>query len=652
MSKSASLENATINLNAIREDCKIELEEILDNLPGRICLVLDPELGGLLNHVVPEASRLMKEKGVVYFRQLSPELGQFVGPTGDADDPDHVLYLARATIPHMKLIANQIKQRLELGVSEAFRYQLCLVPHRTLLCEQWLQDEGVLQYLELSEFHLDLIPLDDDLLTLELPHLFRECYVEGDTSSLNIVARSLVKMQALYGYIPNLKAKGSASQLVLQKMMRLRCEEFEPEEVPLEPEIDTLIVLDREIDLATPLLTPLTYEGLIDEFLGITNSFVKLDPELLGTGDEEEQKAAVQPPGVPKKQVPVALNSNDSLFATIRDLNVEQLGPFLQEQAKDIRRRYEEFRSNRKDATINDLHSFVKKIPGLTQTYKYLSQHINIAELIKRTTDSTAFRQRWQAERSLLEGERRTTERLEEMICMEDPHLQVLRLLCLQSITGDGVQKYEFIKREFIQTYGYEYMFTLANLERLGMLKKKESWGDSGGGRWNTLRRTLKLTNDNINVHNPDDISYVSSGYAPLSVRLVEAAVQIGWGNCIEVLKMLSGPTSEIVQREAPEDWASALRRQEKKPVPLDGGGLGAPLVGPKLSKTEVYQQKKTMIVYYVGGVSFMEIAALRYLSKKKEFPYNIIISTTKIIKGDTFLRSIMFDVENNMLRN
>jgi len=36
--------------------------------------------------------------------------------------------------------------------------------------------------------------------------------------------------------------------------------------------IDALIVLDRQTDLLTPLLTQLTYEGLIDEMLGINNS--------------------------------------------------------------------------------------------------------------------------------------------------------------------------------------------------------------------------------------------------------------------------------------------------------------------------------------------------------------------------------------------
>ena len=40
--------------------------------------------------------------------------------------------------------------------------------------------------------------------------------------------------------------------------------------------------LDREVDLVSPLVTPLTYEGLMDEIIGITNSTVRLDSSVLG----------------------------------------------------------------------------------------------------------------------------------------------------------------------------------------------------------------------------------------------------------------------------------------------------------------------------------------------------------------------------------
>lgn len=35
--------------------------------------------------------------------------------------------------------------------------------------------------------------------------------------------------------------------------------------------IENLIIIDREIDFVTPLLTQLTYEGLIDEIYSIQN---------------------------------------------------------------------------------------------------------------------------------------------------------------------------------------------------------------------------------------------------------------------------------------------------------------------------------------------------------------------------------------------
>ncbi|CAM9436956.1 unnamed protein product, partial [Heterosigma akashiwo] len=216
MSKSASLEGAWINLNAIREDCRIELEEILDTLPGRICLVLDAELGGLLNHVVPEASRIMKEKGVAYFRQLGPRLGAFPGRAArPATGPctPHVVEKE-----NRRLSPSQINEWLKDGGSDTSnrRHTLIFCPGRTLACEQWLQDAGALSHLSLGELPgPDLVPLDRDVLTLGLPRLARETYAEGDTGGLAAVARALQLAQWRYTPRPNLKAKGSAAQLVL-----------------------------------------------------------------------------------------------------------------------------------------------------------------------------------------------------------------------------------------------------------------------------------------------------------------------------------------------------------------------------------------------------------------------------------------------------
>lgn len=63
--------------------------------------------------------------------------------------------------------------------------------------------------------------------------------------------------------------------------------------------------------------------------------------------------------------------------------------------------------------------------------------------------------------------------------------------------------------------------------------------------------------NDNNNIYlfvnltpqNPNDISYVYSGYAPLSIRLTQVLARPGWRSIEEVLKMLPGPHFEERQQ-------------------------------------------------------------------------------------------------------
>ena len=62
--------------------------------------------------------------------------------------------------------------------------------------------------------------------------------------------------------------------------------------------------------------------------------------------------------------------------------------------------------------------------------------------------------------------------------------------------------------------------------------------------------QTFRLFVDDVNEKEPNDISYVYSGYAPLSVRLVQAAVsKAGLKPLEETLKLLPGPTFDETQQ-------------------------------------------------------------------------------------------------------
>ncbi|CAI5746919.1 unnamed protein product [Peronospora destructor] len=620
MSKACTLENGVLNLAVLREDSRRELFSILDSIGKDICFVLDPDLNGPLNHVLVDGTAVLKDHGVKDFHAF----GKTVKTSCES-----VLFLVRPSVRAVRYVAKYIRDLGTDKSSSKKRFHLYYVSRRTLVCDEVLKKEGVFGSVSVGEYKLDLIPFDDDVLTLELDSCFKEFYVDGDKSNLHTVAASLIKLQTVFGMIPHVKYKGMMAKVIYQMMAHFRREQDvagNPIGV-LDPEIDTLVLIDRNVDLVTPMCSPMTYEGLLDEILGITHGFITVDSELIADDDGPNSGNANRP-----AQVSVPLNSNDKLYAEVRDYHVERLGMNLQQQAREIRERYDEFRKNR-DASISEIREFVKRIPGLKQNYQSLQQHINLAELIKKTTDSKRFRDLKDAENLVLTGET-IFEQLEERIGFQEPLLGVLRHFCLQSVAAGGIKtkNYAHLSRELVQTYGFEMMLALTNLEKAGLLCKRDTlWNDASG--FGLARKSFRLLNDDVDPRNPRDCAYVSrshaAGYAPLSVRIVESAIKSrGWSAVQEGLRQLPGASGEVTQttgkRSGDDPAASAAASN------LDNFGT---------------EERKVLLVYYLGGVTFMEIAALRHVSRQSDCPYDIVVATTKIINGDTLLKSC-FDKE------
>lgn len=132
------------------------------------------------------------------------------------------------------------------------------------LLEELIISRTVFDQILFGEYKLGLIPFDTDILSLEMdgcfkqvccPFLFnkcfvrgsnievyqfRQCSVDGDLSSLTVVAQALLKVQMLFGVIPNVRSKGHCAKKVLQKMMSLRVEEVEQEQKLLQEQQSSL----------------------------------------------------------------------------------------------------------------------------------------------------------------------------------------------------------------------------------------------------------------------------------------------------------------------------------------------------------------------------------------------------------------------------
>jgi hypothetical protein len=84
-----------------------------------------------------------------------------------------------------------------------------------------------------------------------------------------------MEIQRRHGLFPRIIGKGDRAKNLADQLIRMRAEEDASDRSPfaLTPSstLGELIVIDREIDFVTPLMTQLTYEGLIDETIGIQN---------------------------------------------------------------------------------------------------------------------------------------------------------------------------------------------------------------------------------------------------------------------------------------------------------------------------------------------------------------------------------------------
>ena len=65
--------------------------------------------------------------------------------------------------------------------------------------------------------------------------------------------------------------------------------------------------------------------------------------------------------------------------------------------------------------------------------------------------------------------------------------------------------------------------------------------------------------------------------------------------------------------------------------------------IGPGESDSKVVSvpQKPVMLVFVVGGLSFIEVAALRFLSKSADFPFTIVMGSTNMMNGNTLIESV-----------
>ncbi|KAK3394187.1 Sec1-like protein [Podospora didyma] len=645
--------HAGFDIEQVREKARKDLLYLLEGVRGKKNLVIEKNLAGPLG-VIVKASTL-RDYGVDNFFFLENK-------NTDTSQRNVVFIVRGESARHAHAIADQIK-RLQHASQFSYEFHVFWVPRRTLLSDKVLEEAGVLGDVNIAELPLYFFPLEKDILSLELDDSFRDLYLAKDPTPIFLLARALMGIQQKHGLFPRIIGKGDMAKRVADLLARMRQELLagedasETDKIGLSPSntMESVIIIDREVDFVTPLLTQLTYEGLIDEVFGIQNNQTDVDSTIVGAPPQPAVAQGTAPAaasasaGQTRKRK-IQLDSSDKLFDRLRDTNFAIVGSQLNKIARRLQSDYETRHTSKTTAELKD---FVQKLPGYQAEQQSLKIHTGLTEEILKYTRTEQFNKLLEVQQNLAAGADPSSqfEAIEELIARDTPLPQVLRLLCIYSCISGGIKTKELdhFRRLILQGYGYQHLLTLHNLEKLQMFLSRSSplasmipmTGAAGAAGTKTnytyLRKQLRLIVDEVNEHEPNDIAYVYSGYAPLSIRLVQCVLQKqyllsitrgngvsgasapagggaqGWRGFDDAVKHARGSTFDEVQKG--EDKAVKARAL------LSGGG-----------------DKKTVFVVFVGGISFTEIAALRFIAKKEEDRRNIVICTTSMISGNVMM--------------
>uniref|UniRef100_A0A8C0Y2G6 VPS33B late endosome and lysosome associated n=1 Tax=Cyprinus carpio carpio TaxID=630221 RepID=A0A8C0Y2G6_CYPCA len=556
--------------------------------------------------------RLARDQLIFLLEQLPGKKDLFI----DADLMSPLDRIANVTILKQHEVDKLYKVELKPIVSSSD--QLCFLIRPRIQTVKWISD------VTTDEWNFYILPLDDDILSLELPEFFRDNFLEGDQRWVTTAGSALRLLQSVYGSFSKVYGIGRCAKMVYESWRELM---EDGEQRTRQPEFAKVFLVDRDVDFVTPLCSQVVYEGLVDDLFRIKCGSVEFGPDVTSSD----------------KSIKVMLNSQDKVFSEIRNEHFSNVFGFLSQKAKNLQTAYDK----RRGMDIQQMKAFVAdELKGLKQEHRLLSLHIGASESMMKKKTKQDFQELLKTEHSLLEGFeiRECITYIEEHINRQVSMIDSLRLLCLLSITENGLlsKDYRSLKAQYLQSYGIEHLLTFANLRQLGLLEEQQAGetltvmeskvgklvNDKTVGKltdafsslakksnFRALSKRLALvpkSGEEYDLRVPRDMAYVFSGaYIPLSCKLIEQVLERdGWTGMEEVTRMLNG-----------QEFA------------VTGGSSSS----EARSKTDA---QRIVLVMFLGGCTFSEISALRFLGKERGCRF--IVVTTAITNSSRLLEALL----------
>ena len=558
-----------IDLSIFKEHMNQTFLDKLDSLPDIEKLIV------LAKPCLPQLNYITKFDKVQKRKVKKIEiLNQSISET--YENTPLIIYIINPELKYLKIIEDHLN-----NTKNKFKKQfhIIFIPQINNECLTFIKSGTLKLYCKIDNLNVDMYSLDRDLLSLEDHYAFYNLYVKDDLNILSILSKCIIKYEAIFGKIKYKYYKGSYAK----KLNQLLINEEETLSLDYDNNLETLgcFIFDRNVDMITPFCTNFIYEGLIDEYFGINFNSIKISSKILEKEKDENIK--------------IDLSENDKFYTNIKDYNFSEIRAYLPRRLQEHSKILEEGKKKMDD--MKKIQENLEKVKLIKEERSSLTTHINIADNIAQKQKEPIAKNYLIMEQSILAGDvsNEAYEFVDNELTKKSEEFNLLKILCLISSIKNGIKYkiYDQIKREFFQIYGFQELFLWNNLEKANILKKQES-----SSIYSDIDKKLKLIYENVDLNEPNDISYSYSGYAPILVRLIEKAVTKGWKSIEDVLYKLPGDYNY------PKDESEIMNNP---------------------------QDIKYFLLVFIGGITYGELSAIRYLNKSLKNKKFVILTTGMI---------------------
>lgn len=509
-----------------------------------------------------------------------------------------------------------------------------------------MENEGLYGLIELHRFNWDFLVMDTDLLSLELPQLYRELYIRMDTALLNPIAHSLRLFNLIFKKPSMILSYGEYSEKILKILNRIegfpaKQNDTSGQEIGTGPDFSTMLIVDRCKDYASCLLTPVVYSGLLLEVYSSTAGYLHIDATTnfiksnkLSFLQIEENRTDIKSREISRLRLSGCI---DQIFENNRYKHISDVVSLLSSQAKCLGMEDKNFR----DMKLKDMKEYVaQKLPKVLAKKRDLFKHLILCETIVNELGGQ-FEKLHSMEESMLlnKNKKQTFSKILENLSVDAHQYNSIRHICLLHLTC-GLTQEEACKfvTTYLNAFGYKYMPIfplLANvklfpaienstkttlLSNISIKSQNQFQQES-----NKLKLFPNLTKDSM--ADGDDFSgspsHVFNGtYTPLIAQLCKILLEC---------RQFDEFYTKCCHMDQLNFYRYFDRQSEKmRTINADVKAGIIPDIFPMKSKT--------IFVFVVGGVTYAEMAACNLIGRMSGG--KIVVASNCILSGGDLIKA------------